>query len=218
MRRVSGSAGFTLVELLVALALMGLLAGLMFGGLRFGARAWERVDAHVDHASDIQWAQSFLRRRLSEAALVRAAIDDANPPVLFDGGPNSLAFVTVLPVYGGVGGHSVLRLSLERGPKGGELLLGWAPHRFDAEDLDDEAVDERVLLDGVAEIDFAYYGRHDPDAEQASWHGEWRRAEGLPRLIRIRLVFTEAGKRHWPDLVVATMVDEKRRRRRRRRQ
>ncbi len=217
MRRGPANAGFTLVELLVALALLGLLASLMFGGFRFGVRAWERVGAHADHASDIQWAQGFLRRRPNEAALVRAAIEDRNPPVLFDGGPNSLAFVTVLPVYGDVGGHSVLRLSLRPGKTGGELVLGWAPHRFDAEDLEDELVDERVLLDGVERIELAYHGRQDPDSPRASWLSEWREADALPGLVRIRLVFAEGSRRRWPDLVVSPMVNEQGRRRRRRR-
>ena len=36
-----GAAGFTLVELLVAMTLLGFLTVLLFGGLRFGTRAWE---------------------------------------------------------------------------------------------------------------------------------------------------------------------------------
>ena len=35
--------GFTLVELLVATTLLALLSVVLFGGLRFGARAWEVV-------------------------------------------------------------------------------------------------------------------------------------------------------------------------------
>ncbi len=212
-------AGFTLVELLVALALLGLLSSLMFDGFRFGARAWERVGTHADHASDIQWAQSFLRRRLSEAASVRAAIEETTQPVLFEGTDDGLAFITVLPVYGDVGGHSVLRLDLvDDAPgrqAGGELRLGWAPHRFDAEDLGGEMVDERTLLDGVESVEVAYYGRKDDEATAASWHREWRRADYLPRLVRIRLTFTEGSGRHWPDLVVAPVTKERQRRARR---
>ena len=207
-------AGFTLVELLVALTLLGLLSGLVFGGFRFGVRAWERVDAHVDHASEIQWAQAFLRRRLSEAAPVRPATKQRNRPVLFEGTSTTLAFVTVLAVHGEVGGHSVLKLDLRRRDGAGALILGWAPHRFDAEDLGVQELDERVLIDGVERVEFAYFGRADPEQARPDWRDEWRDAERLPRLVRIRLEFTKASRRHWPELVVAPMVIERARRRR----
>src|ERR1700716_3260438 len=38
----AGEAGFTLVELLVGLALFSLLATLLFGNVRFGLQAWQR--------------------------------------------------------------------------------------------------------------------------------------------------------------------------------
>jgi prepilin-type N-terminal cleavage/methylation domain-containing protein len=37
--------GFTLLELLVAITLLGLLMAALFGGLRLGARVWETADA-----------------------------------------------------------------------------------------------------------------------------------------------------------------------------
>ena len=41
--RHRSEAGFTLIELLVALTLLGLISVVLFGGLRFGTRAWEVV-------------------------------------------------------------------------------------------------------------------------------------------------------------------------------
>ena len=35
------AAGFTLIELLVTLTLVGLISLVLFGGLRFGTRAWD---------------------------------------------------------------------------------------------------------------------------------------------------------------------------------
>jgi prepilin-type N-terminal cleavage/methylation domain-containing protein len=49
----AGEAGFTLVELLVAIALLGILNIALFGSLRFGVSAWGRGTARADAAAEI---------------------------------------------------------------------------------------------------------------------------------------------------------------------
>ena len=56
--------GFTLVELLVVMTLLGLIATALFGGLRFGVRAWESGGARSAAFAEIEIAQSLLRRLL----------------------------------------------------------------------------------------------------------------------------------------------------------
>ena len=45
------NAGFTLVELLVAITLLALVSAALFGGLRFGARAWESATSRIARCS-----------------------------------------------------------------------------------------------------------------------------------------------------------------------
>ena len=51
MRRVMRSSrreeGFTLIELLVSMTLLGFVFVILFGGLRFGSRAWEKSDSET---------------------------------------------------------------------------------------------------------------------------------------------------------------------------
>ena len=44
--------GFTLLELLVAITLLGLLMAALFGGLRLGTRVWETADARLDSSAN----------------------------------------------------------------------------------------------------------------------------------------------------------------------
>ncbi len=60
--------GFTLLELLVAITLLGLLMAALFGGLRLGARVWETGETRLDASARVQIVQDFLRQRLAEAA------------------------------------------------------------------------------------------------------------------------------------------------------
>ena len=65
--RSRSTAGFTLVELLVAMTLIGLISVALFGGLRFGARAWEAGNERAESFSQLEVVQSLLRRELNLA-------------------------------------------------------------------------------------------------------------------------------------------------------
>ena len=62
-------AGFTLVELLVAMTLLAFLSLTLFGGLRFGARSWEVVVDSSAERDRIATTQTFLRDRLGQLTL-----------------------------------------------------------------------------------------------------------------------------------------------------
>ena len=47
----SRSAGFTLLELIIAIALVGLVAVALAGGIRLGARVWEAGDARAERVA-----------------------------------------------------------------------------------------------------------------------------------------------------------------------
>jgi len=201
-----GVDGFTLVELLVAVTILALLAGLLFGGFRFGARAWERAEAQIDQAGEIQIVQTFLRRRLGEAAAVRTPGESEQGVLLFDGERTRLSFVTVMPVHLQTGGYSLLDLEYQPGAEGGELLLRWRPFRFGEKVETGGETDQRILLAMVRQVDFAYFGRLD-DAESApAWHDAWRQSARLPDLVRLRLEFADASGRAWPEFVAAPAV------------
>ena len=68
----SAGAGFTLIELLIALALFGLISVVLFGGLRFGTRAWEAGNAHAERLEEVQAVQALLRRHIAQAVALEA--------------------------------------------------------------------------------------------------------------------------------------------------
>src|ERR1700742_436657 len=87
-----GEAGFTLLELLISMAVLGLLTVLMFSSLTFGTRVWERSENVTVALNKIRSVQELLRSDVS--GLYPAAIGGAGEShVDFDGSADSVTFL-----------------------------------------------------------------------------------------------------------------------------
>jgi general secretion pathway protein J len=197
------SAGFTLVELLVGLSLLALISVLLFGGFRFGLRAWEVGTARIDSGNEIELAQNLLRRQLAEAQPVRVGVEIESAPVLLRGSTSALIFVSPLPAHRGIGGAHLFALGIGDGASGKKLTLRW--RLFRAGDPGDAAFDPKdasTLLTGIETIELSYFGRPATGGPRR-WNDRWEEQPDLPELIRLRIAFPPGDGRSWPDLVVA---------------
>lgn len=197
--------GFTLLELLVAITLLGLLMLALFGGLRLSARAWEVSGERVEHTARVQIVQDFVRQRLAQLWPMPAPGVADRDAIYFRGTERAVSFVGVLPERLGAG-LGVMSLGLDE--DGRALILQWRPYSGDAEGhaRDRPEVEQRALLGDIEQLRFAYFGRPSPQAPLA-WHGSWEGAGVPPRLIRIRIAFAGRDDRHWPELLIRPMID-----------
>ncbi|UEM24402.1 prepilin-type N-terminal cleavage/methylation domain-containing protein (plasmid) [Skermanella mucosa] len=200
--RNRGAAGFTLVEMLVTLALMGLVAVVTFGGLRFGARAWETGSGRAADAGEIEAVQTFLRRQMSRMLLPEDRSARASGAVLL-GEARGFQFLSILPPELGVGGIGFFRIYLDTGADNGRLALDWALYRPDGLVVPPDAAERsRALLRGVRDIRIGYYGAVR-DGEDPAWRDAWLAHDRLPSLVKLELAFAEGDRRIWPPLSVA---------------
>lgn len=210
--RSAAPRGFTLIELLVALTLFGLLTLVLFGGLRFGVRAWEAAETRSGEISEIDAVQGFLRRQIGQMVLPGegpvAELIDLSDAFLAE--PERLRFVAPVPPQIGIGGHYRFELELVDDPAGPEpgrrLDLTWRLYRSDAEIPDEPGEEDllagrKTLLSGVETAEFAYFGRLDGETEGV-WRDRWEEPR-LPALVALRVAFGRDDGRVWPELRVA---------------
>jgi len=202
--------GFTLLELLVAITLLGVLMAALFGALRLGTRVWETGEARLDASARVQVVQDFLRQQLSQTAPLAEFAGDsqASGTMLFDGAREGLRFVSLLPEHLGAGTNLVEVALREPRRSGRPTDLVIRIRRLDLPDdlQTDSDTEERVLIENIAGLELAYFGSERPDAEPTWWQ-EWEDQPSLPQLVRMRVDFPDGDGRRWPELIVALMVD-----------
>jgi general secretion pathway protein J len=197
--------GFTLLELLIGMVLLGLILTLLFGGLRLGARSWDSGDKRADDTAQLRAIHGFLRRELSQVFPLRWK-NEVDTRLAFAGIPDALKFVAPLPVQVSGGGLYLLGLELERGEEGSRLIMKRVQSNPAAKDFTSlEQGEKSVLVDHIEKMNISYFGATTPESESL-WQEKWDDPQRLPLLVRIQIKLSDG--RDWPDLVVPLIVEK----------
>jgi general secretion pathway protein J len=191
--RQARQAGFTLLEILVALAVLGFLMLGLSQGLRFGLSAWDSQARLLGRSGELDIADRALRRIVTQIV----PTDDVQLPGL-RGTAQGFEAVTELPAAAALPTRqAVVGLGVDRS---GRLVLRWTPYLHARRLGPPPAPQESELLRNLAHVEIAYWSSE----AGGGWLPAWTRVEP-PDLVRIRLVFARGDTRRWPDIVAAPM-------------
>lgn len=206
---MNAERGFTLLELLIGMTLVGFILALLFGGFRLAATSWDAVETRVERTNDQQLARALVRRLLAQMQPLhwKKAL---NQPIAFIGERKVLRAIAPLTGQAGAGGLRLIELSQERGEPAQagngplRLVLRHAPLLYDADDFAGGLGETKshLILGDLDSVEFSYFGP-EKIGEAPHWQDAWTNQQQLPQLVRLRLGSREAG---WSDLVVAPMV------------
>ena len=201
--------GFTLLELLISIALLGLILVLLFGGLRLGVRSWAAVQQQVDNLNAVRSAESFLRHEMEQAFPYRWK-ESRDKRIAFLGERDKVRFISLLPDRIGVGGLYAVSLELEHRGSGRRLIWKHVAVHSEMQDFVELDQSQELVLAGsdrstVEDIWLTYFGR-DVEGAAPRWVDRWDSNVGLPMLIRIRVKLANGAE--WPDFVASPMLAE----------
>jgi general secretion pathway protein J len=202
-QRYANQSGFTLVEVVIAFALLALLTTMLFAGFRYATRASDTGIARNELHEDMRRSQDFLRQHVEEMLPLRYQ-KELGKPLRFRG--ESSRIVYIAPVISRIAEGGVLwwELALQGEGDKRKLALRRAPFTGDeSEPPAFEPQNESTLAQGVQTIKISYYDQPDPQLN-GNWTDNWSDDQRLPNLIKIEL--KGPRDRVWPELVVQPLL------------
>lgn len=208
--RTRAQAGFTLLEVILAMTALAMVTGIVYAAFHLGVRAVERGQASVVSAQRARAAADVMRRQIKSMFPYRCDLDDGDERPFFQvsDNPPKIEFVTAAGLHGG-GGLEYVRYEVRGDPP--QLVLTVSPHFwFERRRCDDPKftdATEAVLLDGVRSIAF----RPQTYEEGERWRpGETEFDLGLPRSIHVEIdgLPGSTAVTEWRIPIVANLEDQ----------
>lgn len=200
-RDAGSEAGFTLVELLVALALFSLLATLLFGNVRFGLHAWQKASVSTERFQRSMISRDLLRRMIGNLYPMLVPGDPTQPQIDFDGGKEAVNFLGYAPTVAS-GGRFRFRVFIERRRDQADLVMSSTPELADS---DSPMTAKTLLLSGIERVEFSYFG-DSASGQHSQWNDSWIKRSEIPSLVRIRVTTRSDEAQFWPDLIIAPRI------------
>ena len=195
------AAGFTLIEVLIGLAILGITSALLVSSVFTLVKGANDGVIRLDRLDSDRLIVSFLRRTIESARPVALPRDNRNE-IVFKGGRSELQFVGHLPSHRGGGGLTLISLSQQPATTGSNLVLathdGWETSGDEPAESRQSLVSRELVRD-VEELTFSYYGDAD-SSSRPRWSDEWSDSDRLPDLIRLEL---RVSGRTWPAMIIA---------------
>jgi general secretion pathway protein J len=190
-------SGFTLVEVLIALAIMALLVLLTNSAFFSMSRSSTALSEQAVLTSDLRLLAGFLDSELAHVKpLAHREQDELK--VYFAGFSDRVRFTGTLPAHRGGGGLHFLELDLSDPQQ--SLVIAVTPAANGSVFSGAAGAWERtVLSEDVRAMRLTYFGAKKNTV--AGWHDDWVDQPSLPELIKLQLELDDG--RDWPPLVIA---------------
>ena len=201
------AVGFTLVEVLVALAIVALISVLATQSLSFSIRSWRDGDTRANAVQRSIAAYDLVHDQLLVALPYYGSPNDPDRASSFRGDANGFRVATRGPLALGLSGITWFNVASERAAGGTAMAVSWSEDEEGTAPLSTNSGQTKtVILDRLEKLEFSYFGQIT-SAARPGWTTSWPRRDRPPDLVRIIADFRDEARGDWPDLIVHIRTD-----------
>ncbi|HEY7219869.1 MAG TPA: prepilin-type N-terminal cleavage/methylation domain-containing protein [Candidatus Binatia bacterium] len=200
------AAGFTLVEVVIALTIFALMSAILYGAFSLSHRAVEKSQGNATRNQKQRSVADLVGSYVRSAFPYRQSAQET--AAFFQGEADSLTFVSAYSQ--GMGGRGMAKIQIATGEGGdGRAVLRLeetTPVRIDAEEGTAAGQVYSVILeDAVKQFRLAYL---DPQADAETWEERWdgRERRTLPRAVRVSYLDDHDRPVRWVFPVMMTVL------------
>ena len=170
-------AGFTLLELILAITILSIVTLIIGSGFRLSIKAWEKGEAETQETQRLRALSGMISQSIKSAYPYEMKIEDKKT-IIFEGDKNSILFATAS--NGSLaGGFKWVRYSY----KDGALVFteGILP---DKKFMDKIKEDEEIIDSDIGEVKLEYLSSGKED-----WQESWNLGDGIPSAVRVKIAY-----------------------------
>jgi general secretion pathway protein J len=201
-------AGFTLVEVILAMTIFALMGTILYGAFSLGHGAVEKSQASFERNQRLRSTGELLGSYIRSSYPYRPSPQDA--AIFFIGTEKELAFVSSFSLAMGGRGMAKVRLFWRGDDKrGGVLRLEEeTPVRLESEEPHETHSSGLVVRDNISDFRITY---SDPQVEDGKWEERWDASERktLPRAVRLNYRTEEGREVEWFFPVMMNLFGER---------
>jgi len=192
------TTGFTLIEVMVTLTILGLILLIISGAFRLGLSAWEKGESTREEYQKVRAISQLVCQQIKSSIPYKIKTQKAEGDYLaFEGKTHSVKFVSALPIKarGPQGFVYAIYEFQEGGEEGGRLV--YYEQRVLNKNFFEEKPDEELgisLYEGISDVRFEYLREEDPEENQTGdWLDEWNAKEEkeLPKALRMKITLKQ---------------------------
>ena len=177
-------SGFTLLELLISLAMIGLIVLIVTGAMRLSIRSVTSGEKRINQLERLRTTVGLIDSQV-QSIFPFATAPDGTLKGSVKGGSDVLSIATNYSLWKGQAGYVQADYTVAEGTDG-KRSLNLSEHTVGVEDTH-----EAELLSGFDELSFSYYSESAVESE-SGWRDDWTDEAAFPD--KIRLVLKKGGR------------------------
>lgn len=180
MKKTTSDAGFTLLELMISIAILGIIVVIIGAAMRLGFRSVDAGEKRMESLERLRTSLSMIDNQI-QSAIPILANDKGVQKASFKGDRTSFQFTTNYSLWGGQQGYLDVTYKIESAENGRKVLTA-------SENIIGlGGGGELKLFDPYDDIYFEYFAK-DPTEEEGKWSEQWQDETNVPAKVRLHLL------------------------------